>query len=79
MEHWKLIDWREKQMRNKTQNSRRTFIKTAALAGGAATVALTTQAGQADTSEPAQETRAGGSRGYRLTPHIEQYYRLARD
>ena len=66
-------------MRNKTQNSRRKFMKSAALAGGAATVALGTNAGLAETSEPVQEAIADATKGYHVTPHIEQYYRLARD
>lgn len=69
-------------MSHKTQSSgRRRFLKTAALAGGAATVAVAGGAAVAGTSEPTAETSAAPaaeSKGYHVTPHIEAYYRLAR-
>ncbi len=65
-------------MRNKTQHGRRKFLKTAAVAGGAATVALGTKAALAETPEPTQAVDTA-SKGYHSTPHIEDYYRLARD
>lgn len=64
-----------------THSGRRRFLKTAALAGGAATVAVGSGAAVA---EPAQSvdtpvsSEAPGAKGYRVTPHIEAYYRLAR-
>ncbi len=66
-------------MRNNTRNGRRTFLKTAALAGGAATVVLAAEAVLGEASEPSGEAPAEASKGYHLTPHIDTYYRLARD
>ena len=69
-------------MSEQTENGRRRFLKTAALAGGAATVAVA--AGAAVSDAPASATKrdvAGqpaGKQGYRVTPHVETYYRLAR-
>ena len=66
---------------SKTQSGRRRFLKTAALAGGAATVAAAGGAAVAGStqSEPAlARDEAPDSKGYHLTPHIEAYYRLAR-
>lgn len=62
-------------------NGRRRFLKTAALAGGAATVAVAAGAAVTDEPQPAgrpSEEGARGKQGYRLTPHIDTYYRLAR-
>ena len=59
---------------------RREFLKRAAVTGGAVTVAAvgTKAAGAAEAvSGPAPET-VPESRGYRMTSHIERYYRLAR-
>jgi len=62
-------------------NGRRRFLKTAA-AGGAATVALAAGGAVARDEEAragAQGTAAPVTRqGYRVTPHVETYYRLAR-
>ena len=67
-------------MRNKTHNGRRTFLKSAALAGGAATLALTAEAVLAEASSgPSPDGPGKPSRGYHVTPHVEEYYRLARD
>ena len=57
---------------------RRAFLKRAAVAGGAATVA-----GAGAVADMAPEPARGaapeqGSKGYRMTPHIEAYYRSAR-
>ena len=63
------------------QNGRRRFLKTAALAGGAATVAVAGGAAVADSQEPAAGpagVEPAGKKGYHVTPHIETYYRLAR-
>ncbi len=59
---------------------RRAFLKRAAVAGGAATVAVAGAGAVADMApEPAHEAaREQGSKGYRMTPHIEAYYRSAR-
>ncbi|MCO4811815.1 MAG: formate dehydrogenase [Gammaproteobacteria bacterium] len=57
---------------------RRTFLKTMAVAGGAtATVLLT---GQAAGASPEQNLspEAPENRGYHETPHIRNYYRIAR-
>lgn len=59
--------------------SRRAFLKSAAVAGGAATV--TTLGSQVQASAEDQspaEQQASPTRGYRETPHIRQYYDKAR-
>ena len=64
-----------------TQSGRRRFLKTAALAGGAATVAVAGAAVVADATQSAPATGLGeapAAKGYHVTPHIEAYYRLAR-
>ena len=61
-------------------HGRREFLKRAAVTGGAVTVAAGAKAAGAaegTASGPAPET-APESRGYRMTSHIERYYRLAR-
>ena len=61
---------------------RRAFLKGAAVAGGAATIGLATGATSAETAdaEPTVADATGPARrGYHVTPHIERYYRLARD
>jgi nitrous oxide reductase len=66
---------------NTLENGRRRFLKTAALAGGAATVAAAGGAAVAETLSPEAEAQAPaptGKQGYHVTPHIEAYYRLAR-
>ena len=67
---------------NKAQSERRRFLKTAALAGGAASVAVaagTVVAGSTQPATPVPERHeAPDSQGYHVTPHIEAYYRLAR-
>jgi len=66
---------------NNKQTGRRRFLKTAALAGGAATVAVAGGAAVAESmhSVPTTEgSEAPGAKGYHVTPHIEAYYRLAR-
>lgn len=72
-------------MSDKTPVSgRRRFLKTAALAGGTAGVAAVTGVTVAETLQPAGEAAAPAApaapaaRGYHVTPHIEAYYRLAR-
>ena len=69
---------------SKTQRvatGRRAFLKRAAVAGGAATVAVAGAGAVADIADVAPESvdkAAQGSKGYRMTPHIEAYYRSAR-
>ncbi len=62
-------------------HGRREFLKRAALTGGGVTVAAAAGAAAAGADGPAAadalET-APRSRGYRMTDHIERYYRLAR-
>lgn len=64
----------------KVATGRRAFLKRAAVAGGAATVAVAGAGAVADMApEPAHEAAPEqGSKGYRVTPHIEAYYRSAR-
>ena len=63
-----------------TARGRRAFLKRAAVAGGAATVAVAGGKAVAEMTPESSGTRAPeqGSRGYRLTPHIEAYYRSTR-
>ena len=60
---------------------RREFLKRAAVTGSVVTVAAAAGVAAAGTDGPASarvvET-APESRGYRMTAHIERYYRLAR-
>jgi nitrous oxide reductase len=63
------------------RDGRRRFLKTAALAGGAAGVAAAGGAAVAATDDgPAAVAtpQPEGKRGYHVTAHIEKYYRLAR-
>ena len=59
---------------------RRAVLKRMAVAGGAATAAVAGGAAIAKVSEetPQGTSEAPGEKGYRETPHIKQYYRLAR-
>ena len=60
-------------------HGRREFLKRAAVTGGTVTVAAA--AGVAAAGEPAAAPAARTvpeSRGYRMTAHIDRYYRLAR-
>ena len=64
-----------------TENGRRRFLKTAALAGGAASVAVAAPGAVADSlpgDESQTQAKAPAAKGYHVTPHIEAYYRLAR-
>ena len=66
---------------NTLENGRRRFLKTAALAGGAATVTAAGGAAVAETLTPEHRAAAPedtARQGYHVTPHIEAYYRLAR-
>ena len=68
--------------RQSIEKTRRRFLRSAAAAGGAAAVA-TAAAGVSETVAPA-EPRADTAhdrtdrQGYRVTPHVKTYYRLAR-
>jgi hypothetical protein len=64
----------------KVASGRRAFLKRAAVAGGAATVAVA-GAGAVARIEPESPGKAApeqNSKGYRMTPHIEAYYRSTR-
>ena len=64
----------------KVATGRRAFLKRAAVAGGAATVAVAGAAAVANV-EPESLDKAApeqNSKGYRVTPHIEAYYRSTR-
>jgi nitrous oxide reductase len=64
----------------KVATGRRAFLKRAAVAGGAATVAVAGGAAVADVvpETPDKAAPEHGSKGYRMTPHIEAYYRSTR-
>jgi len=59
---------------------RRAFLKRAAVAGGAVTVGVAGGSAVAEMAPERTETRAPeqGTKGYRVTPHIEAYYRSTR-
>lgn len=57
---------------------RREFLKNMMLGGGAAAVALMTTREAAAQPQPGPEVaKQPESKGYRVTPHIEHYYRTA--
>lgn len=59
--------------------SRRGFLKSAAVAGGAAGVATLGSQVQATADEqPRAEKSAARTKGYRETPHVREYYAKAR-
>ena len=65
---------------NSDPHGRREFLKRAAVTGGTVTVAAAA-AGVAAAGEPAAAPAprtVPESRGYRVTAHIDRYYRLAR-
>ena len=61
---------------------RREFLKRAAVTGGAVTMAAAAGTAAAGAGDPATasalDLETAESRGYRMTDHIERYYRLAR-
>lgn len=59
------------------KESRRGFLKDLAAAGGAVAVATVTSPALADVTTAEQAT-PDTPQGYRVTPHIATYYRLAR-
>jgi nitrous oxide reductase len=61
----------------KVATGRRAFLKRAAVAGGAATVAVAGAGAiaNAEQQSPAKAAAEQDSKGYRMTPHIEAYYR----
>ncbi len=64
----------------KVATGRRAFLKRAAVAGGAATGAVAGAAAVAEVvpESPEQTSPEQKSKGYRITPHIEAYYRSTR-
>ena len=74
---------RDKQTTEQASNrGRRRFMRTLAIGGGAATLVAATAsfAGSESDPGPAGESAPpaeGGSKGYHVTPHIEEYYRKA--
>ncbi len=64
-----------KANRKQEAASRRKFLRdTAAVGAGAAAIAAAPQLAMADQENIEQETQR---KGYRLTPHIAQYYKTA--
>jgi len=63
---------------NRTKEGRREFLKGARLAGGAAVVAAASRGVVASEPEsaPAPEPEAK-PKGYRVTDHVQQYYKTA--
>ena len=62
-----------------TRAGRRNFLKGAALASTAAAVAAATGSALAGAPvETARKRSDGVKRGYRVTPHISEYYEKAR-
>jgi len=65
----------------KVATGRRAFLKRAAVAGGAATVAVAgaaaVAAGAPESPDEAAPERS--SKSYRTTPHVAAYYRSARN
>lgn len=67
------------QQKQSEKLSRRRFLKSAAVAGGAAGVATLGSQVTADVEEPAPaEKAAPPSKGYRETAHVREYYAKAR-
>ncbi len=64
----------------KVASGRRAFLKRAAVAGGAATVAVAggTAVAEMAPESPRSAAPEQSSKGYRMTPHIEAYYRSTR-
>ena len=65
----------------KVGKGRRAFLRRMAVAGGAATVAAAGGGAIADAVQRSPEKNARAeptTKGYRMTSHIETYYRLAR-
>lgn len=68
---------------SKPRNGRRRFLRGAALTSGAAVLGAAARGALSpdDAGRPSRNKDAAGSttsKGYRLTPHIESYYRSAR-
>ncbi len=68
-------------MSERMKAGRRHFLEAAAVAGGGAAVAVAAKAALAETAPTPvhSEEQAKAAQGYHVTPHIEAYYRLARD
>ncbi|HJV96651.1 MAG TPA: twin-arginine translocation signal domain-containing protein [Albitalea sp.] len=57
--------------------SRREFLKNVVLGGGATAVALMTREVAVPPQPEPEAAKQPESQGYRVTPHIEHYYRTA--
>ncbi len=62
----------------KVATGRRAFLKHAAIAGGAAAVAGSAAVADIAPESPHKAAPEQDSKGYRMTPHIEAYYRSTR-
>ena len=62
----------------KVTTGRRVFLKRAAVAGGAAAVAGSAAVADVAPESPDQAAPEQSSKNYRMTPHIEAYYRSTR-
>lgn len=63
---------------DKFRPGRRTFLKGVTVAGGVATIACITDTTLADSVPVIKPLSDETSKGYKLTPHIQEYYRKAR-
>lgn len=66
------------QQKQSEKLSRRGFLKSAAVAGGAAGVATLGSQVQAVGEQPPATKSAAPSKGYRETSHVREYYAKAR-
>lgn len=64
---------------NSLRATRREFLKSMAAAGGAAALGTWSAGAAADTAQtPAVQGASAEPKGYRVTQHIRDYYRVAR-
>lgn len=56
---------------------RREFLRNMVLGGGAAVALMTTREAAAQPKPQPEAAKPPESKGYRVTPHIEHYYRTA--
>ncbi len=62
----------------KVATGRRAFLKRAAVVGGAAAVAGSAAVAEVAPESPNEAAPEQRSKNYRMTPHIEAYYRSTR-
>ncbi len=60
------------------RKDRRKFLKDLAVAGGATAAVMVSGGAQAAELEAAEAGAAKADEGYKVTPHVETYYRKAR-